>query len=257
MASWKTEQLLVVLQKVLLRPDHAPRPHNPHPRHRLPRAPPVLLHDPRRDQRPRPAKAREAMDGHPAWLAGALVVEVCDQLRRRRRAVVEVQVKVLQPPRPHCLCVVRVRLIQPHHCLHIHSLEQGKEVLRRELPWLRLRAVARPAERHKLRANHVCVRRVRVVEQLVLRHVKLLVVQPPSVHSPLQAPETVHQTQVECRSHMRGVPKHAQRRRLDFVEGLRRCFRRPLRHEDEIRSKQEGCVGRHLSVRVAVVNQIA
>eukprot|EP00961_Rhodomonas_salina_P179209 2418127-Rhodomonas_salina.2 len=106
--------LLVELQKVLLRPDHAPRTHDPQPRDGFPRSPAVLPHDPRGNQRSSSPQTRQAVHSNHSALVLGDFMEVAHELQRWRRAVIEVQVIVCEVAGGESSAVVRVRFVQAH-----------------------------------------------------------------------------------------------------------------------------------------------
>eukprot|EP00961_Rhodomonas_salina_P069270 930074-Rhodomonas_salina.1 len=189
---------LVELKEVLLRPDDAPRAHNPQPRDGFPRAPAVVRHDPRRNQRPGPPQTRRAMHRNHAGLVVGHLVEVAHDLRRRRGAVVKVQVVVCDVARSEGSLVVRVRVVQAHDTRDVQLLEERHELLWLERPPVGLGLGQRPTEGDELGAHDVDIRVLGVVEHFVVLHVKRFVAEEARFDGSCQAPEAIKKAKIKC-----------------------------------------------------------
>mmetsp|Transcript_16062 Transcript_16062/g.40442 ORF Transcript_16062/g.40442 Transcript_16062/m.40442 type:complete len:363 (-) Transcript_16062:3-1091(-) len=248
---------LVLLEKVLLRPDYAPRPTQPDVTYRLFRRETRVPDHVARDQCARPPQSCQAVDRHHALRRVANVQEPVYHIHGGHSAVWELEDVVLNAHMVRkLLIVVEQILVEAHHIRHPEPLEGLSVVGRPPRDGVGLvRPFPGAGKGDKLGGDAAYVVVRLLVHVLPPSHVKVVSVKPAQRHGPVQPPQAVEDRQAKSGRLPRGVAEGLNGEAKDAVKARGRLLRGEIVLEHQVAGQQEGRVGEVVGLGRGVENQ--
>ena len=238
---------LLISEILLLRADDASRADKSQPCNAFLRAKPKVLHHVETNQCASAAQTCQTMHSQRSVGRFSQTQKRVNLLIRRRSAVLEEEIMMLEACLDKCLAVV-FRIVEAHDRFHSQRPKDLQIVVG---PFVVVAnfLVCRSSECEKLALDHfvhVSVLRVVVVE--VLLHIEVADAQEASAHGPLQPRETVLDVQVKRAFRPRRVAVREAQARVQARERLPGLLRAEVAVQAQKRAEQEDRVGDVLRV---------